>query len=92
MYTHKTNKAIHRYRYITCIYRKQQKLSRKKVLQFIRYYHNVGKTFVVFEYYMLARKNKLINSRESIRDSWKIHEKREGFLPLNFCCLRYIAT
>ena len=37
------------------IYRKQQKLSGRKVSRFIGFYHNVGKTFVVFEYILVLK-------------------------------------
>ena len=37
------------------IYSKQQKLSGRKVSRFIGFHHNVGKTFVAFEYILVLK-------------------------------------
>ena len=73
----------------TCMYRKRQKLSERKVSWFTGFHPNVGKTFVAFISTVWKGKSiAQLNIRwENFCGSSKIHKT---FLPLNFCCLRYM--
>ena len=63
-------------------YRKQQKLSNRKVSRFTGIHPNVGRfCFICIESAAVAQSIR----RENFRGSSKIHENREGFLLRSFC-------
>ena len=66
------------------VYRKQQCLSRRKVLRFIGFHHSVEKFFVVFEHIIIGTRNHTYKLEGKCRDSWKICTKV-------FSCLTFVV-
>ena len=80
---------------IVCTYRKQLKLSERKVLWFTGFRSNVGNTLVDLASSALKVLQKSIAHkiiRENFCGSSQICKNCETFLSLNFYCLRYVCS